>query len=90
MYRELFSDSIPFAQAINENKRLWVGYAMRREEESTTRVVMKLMLKGNIPRSRLILRWLDNIDSHLTGNITSLKEVFERKCFENRQDRLID
>ena len=32
------------------------------------------------------LRWLDNIDSHLKGNNTSLKEVFETKCFENRQD----
>ena len=63
-----------------------VWHVMRREEESTLRVVMKLKMKGKIPRGRPRLRWLDNIDSHLKGRNTSLKEVFETKCFENRQD----
>ena len=49
------------------------------------RVVIKLKMKGKIPRPRL--RWLDNIDSHLKGMNTSLKEVHQTKCFENRQDR---
>ena len=63
-----------------------VWHVMRREEGSMMRVVMKLKMKGNTPRGRPRLRWLDNIDSHLKGKNTSLKEVFETKCFENRQD----
>ena len=43
-------------------------------------------LKGKRPRGRPRLRWLDNIDSHLKGKNTSLKEVLETKCFENRKD----
>ena len=42
-------------------------------------------LKGKRPRGRPRLRWLDNIDSHLKGKNTSLKEVLETKCFENRK-----
>ena len=42
-------------------------------------------LKGKRPRGRPRLRWLDNIDSHLKGKSTSLKEVLETKCFENRK-----
>ena len=48
---------------------------------------MKLTMKGMRPRGRPILWWLDNIDSHLKGKNTSLKEVLETKCFENRKDR---
>ena len=59
---------------------------MRREEESTLMVVMKLKMKGKRPRGRPRLRWLHNIDSHLKAKKTSLKEVLETKCFENRQD----
>ena len=59
---------------------------MGREEESTLRVVMKLKMKGKRPRGRPRLRWLDNIDSHLKEKNISLKEVFETKCFENRND----
>ena len=63
---------------------------MRIEEESTLRVIMKLqMMKGKRPRGRPRLRWLDNIDSHLKGKNTSLKEVLETKCFENRKDRTL-
>ena len=47
-------------------------HVTRREKESTPRVLMKLKMKG---------RWLDNIDSHMK---TSVKEVLETKCFENR------
>ena len=47
---------------------------------------MKLKMKGKRPRGMPILRWLDNIDSHLKGKNTSLKEVLETKCFENRKD----
>ena len=59
---------------------------MRREEESTLRVVMKIKMKGNRPRGRPRLRSLDNIDSHLKGKNKSLKEVLETKCSEIRQD----
>ena len=72
-------------QVINKNKLRWFGHVMGREEESTLRVVMKLKMKGKRPRGRPRLRWLDNIDSHLKENNTSLKEVFETKCFENRK-----
>ena len=47
---------------------------------------MKLKMKGKRPRGRPILRWLDNIDSHLKGKTTSLKEVLETQCFGNRQN----
>ena len=47
---------------------------------------MTLKMKGKRPRGRPRLRWLDSIDSHLKGKKTSLKEVIETKCFENRQD----
>ncbi len=47
---------------------------------------MKLNMKGKRPRGRPRRRWLDNIDSYLKANITSLKEVLETKCFENRHD----
>ena len=50
------------------------------------RVVMKLKMKGKRPRGIPILRWLDNIDSHLKGKNTSLKKVLDTKCFENRKD----
>ena len=59
---------------------------MRREEESTLRVVMKLKRKEKRPRGRPTLRWLENIDSHLKGKNTSLKEVTGAKCFENGED----
>ena len=80
------SNMLPFVQVINNNKLRWFGHVMRREEDSTLRVVLKLKMKGKIPRGRPILRWLDNIDSHLKGKNTSLKEVLETKCFENRKD----
>ena len=73
-------------QVINKNKLRWLGHVMRREEESTLRVVMKLKMKGKRPSERPRLRWLDNIDSHLKGKNTSLKEVLEMKCFENQKD----
>ena len=102
-----WSNILPIVQVINKNKLRWFGRVMRREEESTLRVVMKLKMKGKRPRGRPRLRWLDNIDSHLKGKRprgrprlrwldiidshlkgknTSLKEVLETKCFENRKD----
>ena len=75
---------LPIVQVINKNKLLWFGHAMRREEQSTLRVVIKLKVKRKRPRGRL--RWPDNINHHLKGNNTSLKEVLEAKWFENRQD----
>ena len=69
------SNMVPIVQGINKNKLRWFGHVMRREEESTLRIVMKLMMKGNRPRGRPRLRWLDNIDSHLKGKKTSVKEV---------------
>ena len=48
------------------------------------RVVMQLNMKGNIPRGKTM--WLDNIDRHQKGKNTSLKEVLQTKCFENRHD----
>ena len=45
---------------------------------------MKLKMKGKRPIGTPILRWLDNIDSHLKGKNTS-EEVLEAKCFDNRQ-----
>ena len=101
------SNMLPIVQVINKNKLRWFGHVMKKEEEPTLRVVMKLKRKGNIPRGRPRLRyldnidshlkgkrprgrprlrWLDNIDSHLKGKNTSLKEVLETKCFENRKD----
>ena len=44
--------------------------------------MLRVVMKGNRP----ILRWPVNIDSHLIGKNTSLKEVLETKCFEIRQD----
>ena len=80
------SNMLPNVQVINKNKLRWFGHVMRREEESTLRVVMKLNMKGKRPGGRPRLRWLDNIDSHLKEKNTSLKEVLETKCFENRKD----
>ena len=77
---------LPIVQVINTNKLQWFGHVMRREDESTLRVVIKLKMKGKRPIGRPILRWLDNSDSHLKGNKTSLKEVLETKCFVNRHD----
>ena len=71
---------------LNRDKLRWFDHVMRREKESMFRVVMKLTMKGKRPRGRPRLRWLDNIDNHLKGKNTSLKEVIEAKCFENRQD----
>ena len=79
------SNMLHIVQVINKNKLRWFGHVMGREEESTLRVVMKLKMKGKRPRGRPRLRWLDNIDSHLKGKNTSLKEVIETKCFENRK-----
>ena len=62
LYRQ--SNMLPIVQAINKNKLWWFGHVMRREKESMLRVVKKLK-KGKRPRGRPILRWLDNIDSHL-------------------------
>ena len=77
---------LPIVQVISKNKLRRFGHVMRREEDSTLRVVMKLKMKGKRPKGRPRLRWLDNIDSHLQGKKTSLKEVLETKCFENRKD----
>ena len=77
---------LPIIQVISKNKFGRFGHVMRREEEPTLRVVMKLKMKGKRPRGRPRLRWLDNIDSHLKGKNTKLKEVLETKCFENRKD----
>ena len=56
---------LPIVQVTNKNKLRWSGHVVRREEEPTSTVVMQLTLKGQIPRGRSRLRWLDNIDSHL-------------------------
>ena len=88
----------PIVQVINKNKLRSFGHVMRREEESMMRVViiiiiiimllllvMKLKMKGKKPRGRPRIRWLYNIDIHLKVKNTSLKEVLETKCFENRK-----
>ena len=80
------NNMLHIVQVITKNKLRWFGHVMRREEESALMVVMKLKVKGKRPRGRPRLRWLDNIDSHLKGKNTSLKEVLETKCFENRKD----
>ena len=59
---------------------------MRIEEESTLMVVKKLKMKRKRPGGRPRLRWLYNMDSHLKQKNTSVKEVLESKCLENRQD----
>ena len=51
----------PLFKVINKNKFRWFGNVMRREEESTLRVVMKIKMKGKRPRGRS--RRLDNIDT---------------------------
>ncbi len=79
------SNMLTIVQVINKNKLRRFGHVMRSEEDSTLRVVMKLKMNGKRQRGRLRLRLLDNIDSH-KGKNTSLKEVLETKCFENRQD----
>ena len=71
---------LSIVQVINKNTFRWFGHVMRRGEDSTLRVVMKLKMKGKRPG----LRWLDNIDSHLKRKNTHLKEVLETKCLENR------
>ena len=50
--------------------------------------VMEVKMNGKRPRGRPILRWLDNIDSHLKVKNTSLKEVLGTNCFDNRQHRM--
>ena len=49
------------------------------------KIVMQLNMNGKRPRGNTT--WLDNIDRHLKGKNTSLKEVLRTKCFENRRDR---
>ena len=66
-------------QEINKNKLRWFGHVTRREDESTPMVVMKLNMNGMRSRGRPRLSCLANIDSHLKGNNTPLKEVLERK-----------
>ena len=79
------SNMLPIVQVINQNKLRWFGHGMMREEELTLRVVMKSNMKGKRPpRGRPILRWLDNIDSHLIRKNKSLTEVLETKCVEDR------
>ena len=78
------SNMLLIVQVINKNKLRWFGHVVRREEESTVRVVMKLSMKGKRQRGRPGLSWLDNIDSHLKGNKTSPKEVLEMKEFWRR------
>ena len=51
------------------------------------RVAMNLKMKRKISRGRPMLRSLDNTDTHMKGNSTSLKEDPGKKCFEKRQDR---
>ena len=50
------------------------------------RVVMNLKVKGKRQKGGRRSMRLDNIDSHLKGKNTSLKEVLKTKCFENRKD----
>ena len=77
---------LPIDQVINRNKLRRFGHVLViGEVESTLRVVMKLDMNGKRPRGRPRLRWLDNIDSHLKGKNTSLKEVIGMKCFANIQ-----
>ena len=64
---------------VGRNKLQW--FHEEREEESMLRIVMMLKMKGNKPRGRPRLRWLDNIDSYPKGKSTSLKEVLETKMF---------
>ena len=71
---------LSIVQVINNNKLRWFGHVTRREEGSTLSVVVNLKMKGT--RSRC----LDNIDGHLKGKSTSLKEVFWTKSFENTED----
>ena len=80
------SNMLPIVQVINKNKLRWFGHVMRREEESTLRVVMKLKMKGKRPRGRPRLRWLDNIDSHLKAKKTSMKKSSKRNVL--RTDKI--
>ena len=78
-----------FATNLGGNLHIYIcmfGHVMGREEESMLRVVMELRVKGKRPRGTPRLRWLDNIDSHVKGKSTSLKEVLGTNCLENRQD----
>ena len=68
---------LPIVQVINKNKFRWFGHVMERDEESTLRVVMELMMKGEIPRGIPRQRWLDNIDSLLKGKKSS-KRYYSR------------
>ena len=77
---------LPIVQVIDENRLRWFGDVTRRGEESMLTAVMDLKMKGKRPRGRPRLRWLDNIDSHLKGKNTSLKEVLETTFFENQKD----
>ena len=72
---------LPIVQKIESVRTYFDGLAMSRGESAA----MKLKMKGKIPRGRPRLRRLDTIDSHLKGKKTSLKEVLETKCFENRK-----
>ena len=47
------SSMLPIVQVINKNKLRWFGQVIRREEDSTLRVVMKLKVKRKRPRGRL-------------------------------------
>ena len=48
MYKQ--NNILPIVQVINKNKLQWFGHAMRREEDSTLMVVMKLKMRGKRPR----------------------------------------
>ena len=72
-YKSIRSSSTPLFTCFSLPSRF--GHVMRRGEESTPMVVMKLKMKGKRPRGRPRLRWLDTIDSHLKRKKTSLKEV---------------
>ena len=76
------------AQVISNNKLRWFGRVMRRGQYSTLRVDMKLKMKGKRPIGKPERMWLDNGDGHMEGNNTSLKEVLETKCFENKDQRM--
>ena len=46
MHHNTQSNMVPIVHVINKNKLSWFDHVMRREEESTLRVVMKLKMKG--------------------------------------------
>ena len=84
-YRQ--SNTLLVVRVINKNKLVMMVWPCHGERgRVNAEGCNEVKDEGKRRRGRPRLRWIDNIDSDLTGKNTSLKEVPITKCFENIQD----